>query len=74
MQKRATIYLDPEIHKALRLKAAETDLTVSKLVNEAVRLSLGEDAHDMAVIKVRAREPRRPFEEFVRDLRRRGKL
>src|SRR2546430_12571401 len=54
--KRATIYLDPTLHRALRVKAAETETSVSDLVNGAVRQSLGEDAADLAVFEARARE------------------
>ena len=74
MSKRATIYFDPELHRALRLKGAETDQTVSDLVNDAVRNSLSEDAEDLAAITERSQEPRLPFEDFVKDLRRRGKV
>ena len=49
--KRATVYLDPTLHRALRVKAAETDESVSALVNSAVRLSLGEDATDLAAFQ-----------------------
>ena len=73
-QRRATIYLDPDLHKALRLKAAESDRSISDLVNEALRETLGEDAFDSAIIKERADEPRRPFEAFLQDLKRRGKI
>ena len=72
--KRATVYFDPDIHRALRLKAASSDSSMSDLVNEAVRLSLSEDAEDLAAIEARAKEPSMPFEEFVKDLKRRGKL
>ena len=72
--KRATVYLNSEIHRALRLKAAETDRSVSDLVNEAVKLSLAEDADDLAAFELREPEPNLPFEEVVQDLRRRGKL
>ena len=72
--KRATIYFDPDIHLALRLKAAETDRSVSELVNEAVKLALGEDAEDLAAFADRVREPELPFEDLVKDLRRRGKI
>jgi len=72
--KRATVYFDPEIHRALRLKAVEMDETISDLVNDAVRASLAEDAEDLEVMAVREAEPEMPFEEFVRDLRRRGEL
>ncbi len=72
--KRATVYFDPQLHRALRLKAAETDRSFSELVNEAVKSSLGEDADDLAAFEQRAREPDLPFEEEVKDLKRRGKL
>lgn len=73
-QKRATIYLNPELHRALRLKAAETDRSVSELVSEAVRQALAEDAVDLAAFEERAQEPNLPFEAVVKDLHRRGKL
>ncbi len=72
--KRATIYLDPTLHRALRVKAAETETSVSDLVNVAVRRSLSEDAADLAVFEARARESVLPFEAVVKDLKRRGKL
>ena len=71
---RVTIYLDPALHRALRVKAAETETSVSDLVNVAVRRSLNEDAADLAVFEARAREPVLPFEAVVKDLKRRGKL
>jgi predicted DNA-binding protein len=73
-QKRATVYLDPAIHRALRLKAAETDRTMSDLVNEAIKLSLLEDAEDLSAFDERASEPDLPFEDVVKELRRRGKI
>ena len=72
--KRATIYFEPEIHRALRLKAAETDRSVSDLVNEAVQLSLAEDAEDLAAFDERVNEPNLPYEAVVKDLKRRGKI
>ncbi len=73
-QKRATVYFDPELHRALRLKAAETDRTLSDLVNEAVQQALAEDAEDLSAFEERAAEPHLPFESVVKDLRRRGKI
>ena len=73
-QKRATVYLDPEIHRALRLKAAETDRTMSDLVNEAIQLALAEDAEDLAAFAQRDIEPNLPFEDVVKELRKRGKI
>ena len=72
--KRVTVYVELDLHRALRLKAAETERPYSALVNEALRQSLAEDAEDLAAIKARAKEPSMPFEEFVKDLKRRGKL
>jgi hypothetical protein len=72
--KKSTIYFDPQIHKALRMKAAETDSTVSDIVNNAVRLTLSEDAEDIAAFEERASEPNLSFEDVLKDLRKRGKL
>jgi len=72
--KRATVYFDPIIHRALRLKAAETDRSLSDLVNEAVKLSLAEDAEDLAAFEERASEPSLRFEEVVKELKKRGKI
>ena len=72
-QKRATVYFTPEIHRALRLKAVETDRSISDLVNKVVGLTLAEDAADLAALEERAQEPNLPFEAVVRDLGRRGK-
>ena len=72
--KRATVYFDSEIHRALRLKAAETDRSISDLVNEAVQLSLAEDAEDLAAFDNRVNEPNLPYEAVVKDLKRRGKI
>jgi hypothetical protein len=72
--KRATIYFEPEIHRALRLKAAATDKSISDMVNDAVKLSLSEDAEDLEAFEKRSREPNLDFETFVKSLRRRGRL
>jgi plasmid stability protein len=72
--KRTTIYFDPNIHRALRIKAAELDRSLSDLVNEAVRLSLAEDAEDLAAFDERAHELNLSFEDVVRDLKERGKI
>jgi len=72
--KKSTIYFDPRIHKALRLKAAETDSSVSDIVNEAIRIVFAEDAEDIAAFAERAQEPNLSFEEVLKDLKRRGKI
>ena len=72
--KRATVYFDPSLHKALRVKAAATERSLSDLINAAVRASLSEDAGDLAAFEARAKEPNLAFEDVLKDLRRRGKL
>ena len=72
--KRATIYFEPEIHRALRMKSAVSDRSISEVVNEAVRLTLAEDAEDLAAFDSRAKEPTLDFEKVVKALRRRGKI
>jgi len=72
--RRTTLYLDPDVHKALRMKAAVSDRSLSDLVNDAVRAALAEDAADLAAFVERASEPDLAFEDVLRDLKRRGKL
>ncbi len=72
--KRATVYFNPEIHRALRLKAAESDCSISELVNEAVKETLAEDAEDLAAFEDRAGERSTSFEEVVKRLRQRGEI
>jgi len=72
--KRATVYFDSALHRALRVKAAETERSMSDLVNEAVRLSLAEDAEDLAAFENRVNESSLPYEDVVKDLKQRGKI
>ncbi len=74
ISRRATVYLDSNLHRALKLKAAETDKSVSRLINEAVRLSLLEDAEDLAAFEERAGEPNLAFEAVLKGLKQRGRL
>ena len=74
LTKRATVYLDPVLHKALRLKSVETSRSVSDLVNDAIRDELAEDADDLATFRARVKEPTVPFETFVKGLKRDGKI
>lgn len=73
-QKRATVYLEPGLHRALKLKSAATDRSISDLVNDAVRRSLAEDAEDLEAFELRAKEPAVEYEVLVKTLKRRGKL
>ena len=72
--KRTTIYLDPDLHHALRIKAAETEHSMSELVEEAIKLSLAEDSADLAAFDERKKEPSLTFEDVLKNLRKNGKI
>lgn len=71
---RTTVYLEPKMYRALKIKAATTDESLSGLINEAVRAALLEDAIDLEAFEKRAKEPSRPFEKVLADLKRDGLL
>lgn len=72
--KRTTVYFEPDIHRALRLKSAVSDRSMSEMVNDAVRASLAEDAEDLAAFDDRADESTIDFEDFVKKMKRSGRL
>ena len=72
--KRSTVYLDAELHRALRVKAAETERSISELVNEAVRTSLLEDSMDFSAFEERKDELLFSFEEVLKKLKKNGKI
>ncbi|MDH5634087.1 MAG: CopG family transcriptional regulator [Gammaproteobacteria bacterium] len=74
LSKRATVYFEPEIHHALRVKAATTNQSVSEVVNDAVRLALREDQEDLGAFEERIAEPTLSYEALLKDLKSHGKL
>ena len=74
MTKRSTIYFDPVLHRALRVKAAETSRSVSDLVNDAVRENLIEDAEDLGAFDERSTEPLVSYEDMLKRLRADGRI
>lgn len=72
--KRATVYLDPMLHKALKIKAAETSRSISELINDAIRFSLLEDAEDLAAFSERKSDPLLAFEDVLEDLKKNGRI
>ena len=72
--KRATIYFESDLHKALRLKSAVSERSISEMVNDAVRVALAEDADDLSAFDARADEPTIDFDDFVKNMKRSGKL
>lgn len=74
LTKRATVYLDPSIHKALKKRSRETERSISEVVNDAIRDALAEDTADLEAFEERENEPTLTYNEFVTELRRDGKL
>lgn len=74
LSKRSTVYFEPEIHQALRMKAATAHISISDVVNEAVRMLLQEDQEDLSAFEERASEPTISYEELLNDLKSHGKL
>jgi hypothetical protein len=72
--KRATVYFDPDIHKALKLKSRETSKSISELVNTAVKEALAGDAEDITAFEERANEPLISFSEMVKRLKNDGRI
>ena len=74
LSKRSTVYLDPILHKALRLKSLETSRSMSELINEAIKEALAEDAEDLATFEERADEPLISYDEMVKRLKKDGRI
>lgn len=72
--KRSTVYFDPQLHAALRLKAVHTQRSISDIVNDAVRTALAEDQEDLAAFEERISEPNLSYEALLNDLKAHGKL
>ncbi len=72
--KRATIYFDAKLHAALRLKAAESERSISDIVNEAVREAFNEDLDDLAACRDRIEEPSVSYGVFLEQLKEDGAL
>jgi len=74
LSKRSTVYFDPALHRALKLKAASTDTSLSELVDEAVRLLMSEDQEDIGAFADRVKEPDMSYEALLKDLKKHGKI
>ena len=74
LSKKSTVYFEPDIHQALRVKAATTHQSVSEVVNEAVRISLREDQEDLSAFEQRANEATLSYEELLEELKSHSKL
>jgi hypothetical protein len=74
LSKRSTVYFEPEIHQALWLKAASSNLSISELIDEAVRLSMNEDQEDLAFFAQRENDKEISYEDLLNDLKKHGKI
>ena len=71
---KATLYLEESVHRAVRLKAAETQQSMSDLVNDALRAALREDLEDIADWNERRTEPTVSYDEMLKSLRADGTI
>tara|TARA_B110000908_G_scaffold161600_1_gene206145 strand:- start:536 stop:769 length:234 start_codon:yes stop_codon:yes gene_type:complete len=74
LSKRSTVYFDPDIHQALRIKAAYSNLSLSEIVDDALRVQLAEDQEDLSAFEARVREPEMSYESLLKDLKKHGKI
>ena len=74
LSKRSTVYFEPAIHQALKMRAASSDLSLSELIDEAVRLLMNEDQEDLAVFSERTKEKEISYEALLNDLKKHGKI
>ncbi len=72
--KRATIYLEEDLHRALKLKSVEADQSISQLVNDAIRTTLSEDLEDLSDVESRTKEKTVSYEDFLKELKSRGQI
>ena len=72
--KRATIYMDAELHRALRMKAAETCSSISQIVNQAVKLLLAEENENLVAFDERTKGPLFSCEDVLKELKRKGRI
>ena len=74
LSKRSTVYFEPAIHQALKMRAASSDISLSELVDEAVRLLMNEDQEDLAIFSERTKEKEISYEALLNDLKKHGKI
>lgn len=74
LSKRSTVYFEPAIHNALKLRAAASDTSISELIDEAVRLLMREDQEDLAAVRQRAKDPEISYEYLLNSLEADGKI
>ncbi|MFN0280033.1 MAG: CopG family transcriptional regulator [Pyrinomonadaceae bacterium] len=72
--KRATVYFDPELHRAIRLKAVHTNQSISDIVNDSIRTTLSEDEEDLAAFDKTASDNLISYDELLAKLKADGKI
>ncbi len=74
LSKRSTVYFEPEVHQALKIRAASSHLSISEIVDEAVRVLMREDQEDLKTFSERISEPEINYEALLSDLKKHGKI
>lgn len=71
---RTTVTLPTTVYRALKIQAAETNQTVSRLIEDAVKYQIMEDLEDAEAVRARAKEPSLSFDSFTAKLKADGLL
>lgn len=73
-QKRSTIYLEPDVHRAIKLRSVHTNRSISDIVNESLKTTLSEDAEDLAAFDERTSDRVMSYETLLSKLKADGKI
>jgi len=74
LNKRVTIYFDPDVHRVLKIKAATLNQSISEIIDRAIRQELMEDEDDIRAFEERVNESSIPYEKVLKDLKVNGKI
>jgi hypothetical protein len=76
MTTKATLYLDSDMYKTLKLRAVVTGQSISALMNEALKAQLNEDLEDITSIRGRLAKREQPlsYEAALKELQQNGSL
>ena len=71
---RTTITINDKLFRTLKLRAAQSDKSVSSLVEEAIKYQILEDIEDIEDAQGRAKEEEYSFDDLVKQYKAEGLL
>ena len=69
---KTTLYLSPNVRRALKKRVVDTNQTMSEYVNRAVAFAIAEDLEDIEAIEERRNEPTESLDNFLESLKKDG--